>query len=104
MIMRVGSRALTLSGFAVVLLLSGTLSAPAQKFVTYHCRDGTEFVAAFFADTRTVALQLDGKAITLASRISASGARYAKGGVTLWIKGAAATLRRCGQSTACAAD
>ncbi len=90
---------LALAGAAV-----GAPAASAQKFVTYHCRDGTEFVAAFFPDTRTVALQLDGKAMTLASRLSASGARYGTGDVTLWIKGGNATLRRGGKSTECPAD
>lgn len=91
--------ALALAGVA-----TGLPPAAAQKFFTYHCRDGTEFVAAFFADTRTVALQLDGKAMTLPSRLSASGSRYGKGDITLWIKGANATLRRAGKSTECTAD
>ncbi len=94
----------SLIGFALAAAVVGAPPASAQKFVTYHCRDGTEFVAAFFADTRTVALQLDGKAMTLSSRLSASGARYGKNGVTLWIKGANTTLRRAGKSTECSAD
>ena len=93
-----------LAAFAVAGLAAAVPSASAQTFATYHCRDGSEFVAAFFPDTRTVALQLDGKAVTLPSRLAASGSRYGKGGITLWIKGANATLRRAATSTDCTAQ
>lgn len=97
-VMPVRSRLIAL---AVAGMALGVAPASAQTFATYHCRDGTEFVAAFFADTRTVALQLDGKAMTLPSRLSASGARYAKAGITLRVKGTSATLRRAARSTEC---
>lgn len=91
-------------GLAVAGLTLVAPPASAQTFATYQCRDGTTFVAAFFADTRTVALQLDGKAVTLPSRLSASGARYGKDGITLWIKGTNAMLRRAAKSTECSAQ
>jgi membrane-bound inhibitor of C-type lysozyme len=38
-------------------------------------------------------LQIDGRAVTLAKRLSLSGARYSGGGVTFKIAKAGATLR-----------
>lgn len=68
--------------------------AAAQKFFNYTCADGSQFVAAFIPQARAAYLQLDGKAMTLPQRLAASGARYAKGGVTFWIKGNTAQLKR----------
>jgi membrane-bound inhibitor of C-type lysozyme len=39
-------------------------------------------------------MQLSGKALALPQRLAASGARYAKGGVSFWIKGQQATLKQ----------
>jgi len=77
---------ITLFGAAGVL--TGQLPACAQTYFTYHCRDGSEFVAAFFEGDRRAHLQLDGKAVTLPKRVSMLGSRYAKGGTTLRIKNA----------------
>ena len=86
-------------------LIGGAEPAHAQTFTTYHCRDGTEFVAAFYQGTRSAYLKLDGHTMTLPRRISASGARYSTGGIALRIKGKAATLTRgWRQSTECSAD
>ncbi len=95
------------TGVAAAAVLASALIAPAasaQVFLSFHCADGSEFVTAFFAGTRSVYVQLDGKALTLPRRISLSRPRYAAGGVTLWIKDRAATLRRDRVSTECTAD
>ena len=68
--------------------------ARAQTFVTYSCDDGTPVVVAFIKGERTMRMQLDGKPLALPQRLSASGARYAKAGVSFWIKGQQATLKR----------
>ncbi len=69
-----------LAAFAALCLPA---SAQAQTFATYHCADGTDLPVVFYSDTRAVSLQLDGKAIHLPQRVSLTGARYAKGGITL---------------------
>jgi membrane-bound inhibitor of C-type lysozyme len=73
----------------------------AQTFLTYSCRDGSEFVAAFFAGDRSASLHLDGKAMTLPRRLSLSGTRYTKGDVTLRITKSVTTLTRGKRSTEC---
>lgn len=69
----------------VVVALAAT-PALTQTFANYRCDDGTPIGAVFFSDTKTVALQYDGKSITLPYRIAISGTRYKKSGVTFWIK------------------
>jgi len=66
----------------------------AQTFVQYRCDDGAQFSAMFPEKERRAFLQLDGKPLSLPQRLSASGARYKKGGVTFWIKGNEAQLKR----------
>jgi Membrane-bound lysozyme-inhibitor of c-type lysozyme len=73
----------------------------AQTFHTYRCYDGSEFVLAFFEGDKRAHLQLDGKAVTLPKRISLSGPRYAKGGISLRITKTGITLKRGKQSTEC---
>jgi membrane-bound inhibitor of C-type lysozyme len=84
-------------------ILAGQLPADAQTFSTYRCRDGSEFVAAFYEGDTRAHLQLDGKALTLPKRISTSGSRYAKGDVTLRMTKAATTLKRGKRVTECSA-
>src|SRR6187455_3105210 len=72
-------------------ILASQLPAYAQTFSAYRCRDGSEFVAAFYEGDRRAHLQLGGKALTLPKRISVSGSRYAKGDVTLRITKTATT-------------
>lgn len=84
-------------------ILAGQLPAGAQTFSMYRCRDGSEFVAAFYDGDSRAHLQLDGKAVALPKRMSLSGSRYAKGGITLRITKAATTLKRGRQSTECKA-
>ena len=82
------------------------ISAPrvlAQTFLTYHCRDGSEFVVALLEDKRFAYLQLDGKAISLRRRLSLSGSRYSKGDITLRISEKGTTLERRKRSTECTA-
>jgi len=67
----------------------------------YRCRDGSEFVAAFYEGDRRAHLQLDGKALALPKRVSMSGSRYAKGDITLRITKAATTLKRGKRLTEC---
>ncbi len=68
--------------------------ASAQIFVSYVCDDGTPLTAAFFTGDKTMRMQLAGKSLALPQRLAASGARYAKGGVSFWIKGQQATLKQ----------
>lgn len=76
-------------------VLTGAVSpAFAQKFFNYTCADGSQFTAAFLPQSKSAYVQLDGKAMTLPQRLAASGARYAKSGVTFWIKGNEAQLKR----------
>jgi len=81
-------------------ILAGQLPAYAQ-FSTYRCRDGSEFVAAFYEGDKRAHLQLDGKALTLPKRVSMSGSRYAKGDITLRMTKAATTLKRGKHVTEC---
>jgi membrane-bound inhibitor of C-type lysozyme len=77
-----------------IVLAAGGRPAAAQIFANYVCADGSQVAAAFFPQERNVRLQLDGKSVSLPQRLSGSGARYAKGGTTFWIKGQDATLKR----------
>jgi membrane-bound inhibitor of C-type lysozyme len=90
--------------FAVLSATGMSVPASAQTFLHFTCVGGAQFEAALFSDTRAIFLQLDGRSVRLPKRISASGSRYARGGVTLRIKGRNATLRRAGKTVACTAD
>ena len=63
--------------------LLGQPPASAQTFRTYHCRDGSEFVVAFYTGDKTAHVQLDGKAMALRKRLAVSGSRWTKGDITL---------------------
>jgi membrane-bound inhibitor of C-type lysozyme len=78
----------------VLLLMLFAGSARAQTFVSYTCADGSNISAAFYKGEKRMHMQLDGRAVVLPQRLAASGARYAKSGVSFWIKGLDATLRR----------
>jgi membrane-bound inhibitor of C-type lysozyme len=90
--------------FAAADILAGQFAANAQTFFTYRCRDGSEFIAAFYEGDNRAHLQLDGKAMTLPKRMSVSGSRYAKAGITLGITKTSATLKRGRRSTECKAQ
>ncbi len=66
----------------------------AQTYLQYRCEDGAQLEVAFVEESRAAYVQLDGKAMTLPQRLAASGARYKNGGVTFWIKGSEAQLKR----------
>lgn len=83
------------AGVAVAMvMMTANLPAQAQTFVRYLCADGTPVVAAFYPQDKSARIQVDGKALNLPQRLSADGGRYAKGGVSFWIKGQQATLKR----------
>jgi membrane-bound inhibitor of C-type lysozyme len=87
-------------------LLSATvvaLSAPAraQSYRHYECEGGAHFELALFPDTKSVFLQLDGKSIRLPQFVSVTGTRYRKDGITVWVNGERATLRRAGKRIEC---
>jgi len=78
--------ALALAACATVA--PGTTSAA----VRYHCADGKAFVAAWNQPGDRVRVSAGGTTRTLSHARSASGARYASGGVEIWGKGDEATL------------
>lgn len=79
----------------VLLVMVAVTSAHAQStFASYTCADGSNVSAAFFKGDNRMRMQLDGKSYALPQRLSASGARYAKSGVSFRIKGQEATLKR----------
>lgn len=82
------------AGLVLLLVLWATAAHAQVNFVNYQCADGTQAVAAFYTGDNRVRLQVDGQAHTLPQRLSASGARYSKRGVSLWVKGQDATLKR----------
>jgi len=83
--------------------ISVGMPAQAQTYLHYRCVGGVEFEAAFFEGTRAAFIQVDGKSLNLPKRISATGSRYSKDGVTFWVKGQRATLKRGGKTIECTA-
>jgi membrane-bound inhibitor of C-type lysozyme len=81
-------------GLLAAICVGLSSPAAAQKFFNYTCADGSQLAAAFVPHSKSAFVQLDGKSLTLPQRISASGARYKKNGVTFWIKGNEAQLKR----------
>lgn len=69
----------------------GVRPADAQTFKTYRCADGTQFIVGFYDYDKRAFLQIDGEPVTLAKRLTLSGARYSGAGVTLRISKAGAT-------------
>ena len=82
---------------ASTVLAAGVISispSDAQTYLQYGCEDGAQLSVAFVEKSRSAHIQLDGKSIILPQTLSASGARYAKAGVSFWIKGDDAQLKR----------
>jgi membrane-bound inhibitor of C-type lysozyme len=83
--------------FGTALSVAGVtapLSSPwAQSFQSYRCADGSRFIVGFFEYDSRAHLQIDGRAVTLARRLTFSGSRYSGGGVTLKITKAGITVR-----------
>ena len=96
---------MTRIGAVALTALAAALLSPAsaQSFVHYECHGGSHFDLALFPDTKAAFLQLDGKSVRLPRFVSLSGTRYRKDGITVWIKGDRATLRRAGKRIECAA-
>jgi membrane-bound inhibitor of C-type lysozyme len=97
-------KAILLGITMLVAGISGPRQADAQTFRNYRCVDGTQFIVAFYDGDNRAFLQIDGEPVTLAKRLTVSGARYAGAGITLRIDKTGATtvkhLRR--PVTACA--
>lgn len=76
--------------------LAGFVIAPAdaQSFQTYHCTDGSEFVVGFYPYDSRAFVQIDGRAVTLARRLTLWGARYSGADVTLKMRRDGATTIR----------
>ena len=76
--------------------------ASAQTFDTYHCADGTSFIAGFYSYDSRAHLQIDGRPVTLKKRFGLSGRRYSGGGVSLAMTGKGVWLRHARRPvTAC---
>jgi membrane-bound inhibitor of C-type lysozyme len=92
--------------FGAVLFVAGVAlgSSPAwaQTFQNYRCADGSQFIVGFFEYDSRAHLQIDGRAVTLAKRLTLSGSRYSGGGVTLKITKAGITVKHARRPvTAC---
>jgi membrane-bound inhibitor of C-type lysozyme len=94
----------TTSSFGAMLFLAavGSSPAPAQTFQSYRCADGSQFIVGFFEYDSRAHLQIDGREVTLAKRLTLSGSRYSGGGVTLKITKAGTTIKHAKRpATAC---
>jgi membrane-bound inhibitor of C-type lysozyme len=100
---RIGRAAAARALFAPALLALTMAPSPlqAQTYRAYECAGGTQFEIALFADNRAAFVQLDGKSLRLPRFVSVTGTRYRGGGITVWIKGSRATLRRAGKRIEC---
>jgi membrane-bound inhibitor of C-type lysozyme len=92
--------------FSAVLCVAavaiGSSAASAQTFQSYRCADGTQFIVGFFEYDSRAHLQIDGRAVTLAKRLTLSGSRYSGGGVTLKISKVGITVKHARRPvTAC---
>jgi membrane-bound inhibitor of C-type lysozyme len=83
--------------------VSWQTAALAQTISTYQCRDGAQFVVAFYPGDKAAHVQLDGKAVRLTKRVAAIGTRYAKGDITLRIMKTTTTLQRGKRMAECTA-
>jgi membrane-bound inhibitor of C-type lysozyme len=86
--------ALRRATLALAGLAASATATFGQTYLQYRCEDGAEVSVAFVEQSMAAYVQLDGKALTLPLRLSASGLRYKKSGVTFWIKGNEAQLKR----------
>ena len=87
---------------AVIGVVVLSASAGAQRFIAYECNDGTQFQAAVLDRDKMAYLQLDGHSYQLPKRIAYTGDRYAKGGVTYWVRGnGRVTVKRASKVSEC---
>jgi membrane-bound inhibitor of C-type lysozyme len=95
-------RKISILGAMLILAAAGSSPASAQTFQNYRCADGSQFIVGFFEYDSRAHLQIDGRAVTLAKRLTLSGSRYSGGGVTLKITKAGTTVKRAKRpTTAC---
>jgi membrane-bound inhibitor of C-type lysozyme len=93
--------------FGAVLCVAGVAAgvsaASAQTtFQSYRCADGTPFIAAFYPYDSRAHLQIDGREVTLAKRLTWSGTRYSGDGVVLRMTKAGITVKHARRpTTAC---
>ena len=76
------------------LLAAQPLRAQQQIFASYVCDDGTPLSVVFFPKEKNMRMHMSGRSYSLPQRLSADGGRYAKSGVSFWVKGQQATLKR----------
>ena len=88
-------------GVLALAAMAPGMAAQAQSYVHYECEGGTNFELALFEGTKAAFLQVDGKSIRLPQSVSITGTRYRKDGITVWVKGERATLRRAGKRIEC---
>jgi membrane-bound inhibitor of C-type lysozyme len=87
---------------AVIGVATLGATARAQRFIAYECNDGTQFQAAVIDRAKMAYLQLDGHSYQLPKRIAYTGDRYAKSGVTYWVRGSGrVTVKRAGKVSEC---
>lgn len=73
---------------------TGASPAGAQTFQSYTCADGSKFSVGFYDYDKRAFIQVDGRPLTLAKRLTLSGARYSAADVTLRVvKDGAVTLK-----------
>ena len=75
--------------------------AQAQTYLHYQCEGGTAFELAVYPDNQAAFLQVDGKSLRLPKSVSVTGTRYRGKGITVWVRGERATLRRAGKRIEC---
>jgi membrane-bound inhibitor of C-type lysozyme len=88
--------------FGVAIFVAGVATfspASAQTFQNYRCADGTKFIVGFFKYDSRAHMQIDGGPVTLARRLTLSGARYSGRGVVLKITRAGTTVRHAKRPT-----
>ena len=83
-------------------ILGLSTSAAAQRFTAYECNDGAKFQVALLDREKMAFLQLDGHPVQLPKKIAYTGNRYAKGGITYWVRGnGRVTIKRAGKVSEC---
>jgi membrane-bound inhibitor of C-type lysozyme len=90
---------------AIMVAAAGSMAfaacAQAQTYLHYECAGGTAFELAVYPDKQAAFLQVDGKSLRLPKFVSVTGTRYRGYGITVWVKGDRATLRRAGKRIEC---
>jgi hypothetical protein len=82
------------------VLVAGAVSAQAQTFYHYECKDGANFEVGFYPDTKAAFLQFGGKSLDLPKRFSLTSQRFSKNGVTFRMKrDGQATIKRNGKTS-----